>query len=180
MASRKTKIISFRVPYPDYAQMLLVCDKEDLEISEFAKEKFYLDKEKELEQIANLSHQREQHLEKIKNLEALVQEKGNVLASAEKKITSISKDLEGKEIQIKSLQESKKTDADLIKSYKSAAKTALKELDKLKGLVLKNDVKNKELRKNISDLETRLNSANDYCKEHLVGAGMFDSNFKKF
>lgn len=52
----KSKIISFRVPYEDYAQVLISCSKTNTDISDYAREKFYYSSaelEKELQNINN-------------------------------------------------------------------------------------------------------------------------------
>ena len=201
----KSKIVSFRVPYEAYAEILIKCSKSNIDISDHARERFFYDSEQsELEQkrlsseldlcmvsldqsikdVAALS-ERLQEAETEQN--RLSNELDSSMLALELAMADVSKLSEKTQEQDKELAQVKKelntckdANAAQIEKLKKATEDDKAEIKRLAGLY--NEL-GTSAAKNIEKLENdlknaleRIKKANAYCVENEIGTGIFKGN----
>jgi len=196
MAKKQSKVISFRLPFKEYAKLLIECEECEKDPSEYIREKLLSNEDieptkKELEGSIKIIEELE---ERNKYSEEQREITGKKLAEAEQHVLGVTEDYG---VQIKKIKELKKQAATTESKTK---KTLLAKEKKIKGLedelkkfstkIASQGNEAKELKKKISDAESkskkalvekekeikklneRILSANEYLIEEKIGIGI--------
>lgn len=176
----KSKIISFRVPYTDYAQVLITCSKTNTDISDFARDKFYFDSQTVENEKQELQKENERLTGELNLATIGFEQSIKDLSKKEDRIQELEKE---QERLTKELSDYATTSQGILTEYESQSKK-YKELEKaknkaesdLKAELSQKDEKLSEALKKIETLEKRLINANNYCIENGIGTGIFGTN----
>ena len=194
----KSKIVSFRVPYEAYAEILVKCSKSNIDISDHARERFFYDSEQSEKEQKRLSSELElcmvsfeQSMKDISTLSERLQEAeteqnrlskelDSSLLALELAMSDITKMSEKAQEQDKELSQVKKelntckdatgTQIEKMKKESEDDKAEIKRLTKAFNDLSTSTSKNIEsLQNDLKNALERIKKANAYCVANGVG-----------
>ena len=197
----KSKVVSFRVPYEDYAEILIKCSKSNIDISDHARERFFYDSEQSEQEQKRLSSELDlcmvslqQSMSDVATLSERLQEAeteqnrlskelDSSLLALELAMSDITKMSEKAQEQDKELAQVKKelntckdaTGTQIAKMKKESEddKAEIKRLTKAFNELGTSAAKNIEtLQNDLKNALERIKKANAYCVKHGVGSGI--------
>lgn len=172
----KSKVISVRVSYEAYAEILMKCSKENTDISDFIKDAVLESGHKD-ETIWQLNSEIELQKTVIELHKTEISEFQEVIKSHELALTTGVSEIERLKKELEACKDATGTQIEKLKKAAEDDKAEIKRLTKLYNDLGTSTSKNIEtLQNDLKNALQRVENANEYCVQNGIGTGIFAGN----